>query len=186
MTGGSAVLEAADDRIVAGRAADGDTAAFAELVRRHTPLMRAYARRILGGDADVDDVVQEAFVTAWQRLDELADPGSVKAWLMRIVGRRAVDRIRSTRPSADLAELDPAAPETSSPVRAVEARAEVAALSAALRELPAEQRECWVLREVGGCSYDDIAAQLEVPASTVRGMLARARRHVIERMEEWR
>lgn len=62
----------------------------------------------------------------------------------------------------------------------------VAALGAALRELPEAQRECWVLREMGGYSYDEIAAELGVPVSTVRGLLARARGFLITRMEAWR
>lgn len=179
-------LESADDTIVAGRAADGDTAAFAVLVRRYTPMMRAYARRILSGTADVDDVVQDAFITAWGRLPNLDDPGRVKSWLMRITSRKAIDRIRATRPQVDLEEFDLPAPDLSAPARQVEARAGVAALSDALRELPAPQRECWVLREIGGYTYEEIADELGVPLSTVRGLLARARKDIIVRMEQWR
>lgn len=179
-------LESADDTIVAGRAADGDTAAFAVLVRRYTPMMRAYARRILSGTADVDDVVQEAFITAWGQLPKLDDPGRVKSWLMRITSRKAIDRVRATRPQADLEEVDLPAPDLSSPSRQAEARAGVAALSDALQELPAPQRECWVLREIGGYTYEEIADELGVPLSTVRGLLARARKDIIVRMEQWR
>ncbi|GAA2016384.1 RNA polymerase sigma factor [Microbacterium ulmi] len=179
-------LEDADDRIVAGRAADGDVAAFAVLVRRYTPMMRAYTRRMLPGSSDVDDIVQDALVTAWQRLPELAEPAKVKSWLMRIVSRKAVDRIRSTRPQVDIDEIQHPLPIEATPPRIVETRAEVAALGAALRELPDAQRQCWVLRELGGLSYDEIAGELDVPASTVRGLLARARRDIIVRMEEWR
>lgn len=177
-------LEAADDRIVAGRAADGDSQAFAVLVRRYTPMMRAYARRILPNPAEVDDVVQDAFVTAWQRLPELTDTGKVKSWLMRITSRKAIDRIRASRPQTDIA--DAAAPEHAAPPRLVEARAGVAALSEAIQELPDAQRECWVLREIGAHTYEEIAGELDLPVSTVRGLLARARKHIIVRMEQWR
>ncbi|WP_221585187.1 RNA polymerase sigma factor [Microbacterium sp. G2-8] len=178
-------LEEADDHIVAGRAADGDTAAFAVLVRRYTPMMRAYTRRIMPGSADVDDVVQEAFITAWQRLPELEEPSRLKSWLMRIVSRRAIDRIRATRPSADLV-VEPPTPESTSPTRVTEARAGIEALGQVLAELPDAQRQCWVLREFGGCSYDEIADELGIRTTTVRGLLARARQHIIVRMEEWR
>lgn len=183
---GVSALERADDRIVAGRAIDGDVDAFAVLVRRYTPMMRAYALRVLNASAEVDDVVQESFVTAWQRLPELSEPAKVKSWLMRIVSRKAVDRLRAGRPHVDIDDVDHEAPSHSSPPRVAEARAEVEALSAALRELPDEQRECWVLREIGGCAYDEIAEQVGVPVSTVRGLLARARKYIIVRMEEWR
>ncbi|GGD26934.1 DNA-directed RNA polymerase sigma-70 factor [Microbacterium faecale] len=179
-------LESADDRIVAGRAADGDAAAFAVLVRRYTPMMRAYARRILSGTADVDDVVQDAFITAWGQLPKLDDLGRVKSWLMRITSRKAIDRIRATRPRADLEGIDPPAPDVSAPARQAEARAGVAALSDALQELPGSQRECWVLREIGGYTYEEIAEELGIPLATVRGLLARARKDIIVRMEDWR
>lgn len=179
-------LEHADDHIVAGRAIDGDVAAFAVLVRRYTPMMRAYVRRMLNANADVDDIVQDAFVTAWQRLPELEEPARVKSWLMRIVSRKAVDRIRSTRLHSDIDEVDSPAPLHSSPDHVVQVRAEVDALAAALEELPDAQRECWVLRELAGYSYDEIAAALDIPVSTARGLLARARKFIIVRMEEWR
>jgi RNA polymerase sigma-70 factor (ECF subfamily) len=182
----SSALERADDAIVAGRAMDGDVAAFAVLVRRYTPMMRAYTHRMLNASADVDDIVQEAFVTAWQRLPELDDPAKVKSWLMRIVSRRAVDRLRATRPAVDIDDIEQPAPSHASPSRIAEAKAEVQALSAALNELPDGQRECWVLREIGGYSYEEIAEELDIPVSTARGLLARARKYIIVRMEEWR
>ncbi|WP_346728731.1 RNA polymerase sigma factor [Leucobacter manosquensis] len=179
-------IAAADDRIVAGRAADGDPEAFAVLVRRYTPMMRAYARRLLNGTADVDDVVQDAFVTAWEQLPGLEDPGKVKSWLMRITSRKAIDRLRAARPHSDVDAVELPASPRSTPSRQVEARAGIAALHAALNELPESQRECWVMREIGGSSYDEIAEELQIPRSTVRGLLARARKDIIVRMEQWR
>lgn len=179
-------LEQADDGIVAGRAMDGDVEAFAVLVRRYTPMMRAYTQRMLNASADVDDIVQETFVTAWQRFSELDDPSKVKSWLMRIVSRKAVDRIRALRPTIDVDEIEQASPSHSTPDRVAETRAGVAALGAALQELPAAQRECWVLREIGGYSYDEIAQELDITVSTARGLLARARKYMIVRMEAWR
>jgi len=179
-------LESADDRIVAGRAADGDSTAFAVLVRRYSPMMRAYARRILPGTADVDDVVQDAFISAWAQLPTLEDPGQARSWLMRITGRKAIDRIRATRVHVDMSELDLPAPDRTTPPRRAEVRAEIAALSDALQQLPNGQRECWALRELGGYSYEEIADELGIPASTVRGLLARARQDIIVRMEMWR
>jgi RNA polymerase sigma-70 factor (ECF subfamily) len=181
-------LADAEDSIVAGRAADGDTAAFAVLVRRYTPMMRAYAGRILPGSAEVDDVVQDAFITAWQRLGELDDLAKVKSWLMRIVGRRSIDRLRAAKPSAELDSVaaEASAPAHAGPAKVAEANAEAAALAAVLQELPDEQRICWVLRSIGGNSYDEIATEMGLPVSTVRGILSRARKHIIVRMEEWR
>lgn len=182
----NSLLAAADDLIVAGRAIDGDLAAFEVLVRRYTPMMRAYVRRVLGASADVDDVVQEAFVIAWQRLSELEDPAAVKSWLMRIVSRKAMDRVRSRRSTVDIDEIEHPAFPHGTPAHAAEARAGVEALNEVLGELPDAQRQCWVLREIGGFTYEEVAEELGVPVTTVRGLLARARKHIIVRMEEWR
>lgn len=179
-------LDEADDRIVAGRAADGDIEAFAVLVRRYTPMMRACVHRMLGSNAEVDDVLQESFIVAWQRLEELEDPGKAKSWLMRVASRKAVDRLRARRPRADLADVEPETEEHDGPERRAEARAELEALGRALAALPERQRQGWVLRELGGCSYEEIAEEMGEPVSTVRGLLARARKDIIVRMEEWR
>ncbi len=182
------ILDDASDGFIAARAADGDPAAFVVLVRRHGPMMRAFARRTLGASDEVDDVVQETFITAWQRLPELADPAKVKSWLMRIVSRKAVDRIRARRAEASIDDEDQGIDmvDDREPSSAVELNSEVAALDAALRALPDTQRTCWVLREIGGYSYEEVAAELDIPVSTVRGLLARARQHVLVRMEGWR
>lgn len=179
-------LAAADDRIVAGRAADGDPEAFRVLILRYGPLMRGYARRILNATDEVDDVVQESFITAWQQLPELQKPEAVRSWLMRIVSRKAIGRLRSRHPQLNITELEQAAPESATPARLTEQRSQLEELSAALSELPEAQRQCWVLREVAGYSYDEIAEELDVPLSTVRGLLARARKYLIVRMEAWR
>lgn len=181
----NALLGASDDTL-AGRAADGDVAAFEVLVRRHGPLMRAYAARMLGSSYESDDAVQETFVTAWSRLGELHDGVAVKAWLMRILSRRCIDRIRARRDHDDVTEVDAPAAASAAPEHVVEVRTASAALSRALDSLPEVQRRCWVLREVGELSYDEIAAELDLPISTVRGQLARGRRRLLEAMEEWR
>lgn len=181
-------LPTADDRTLAGRAADGDVRAFEVLVRRHGPLLRVYATRILGSTNETDDVVQETLLTAWQGLPSLDDYSAVRNWLLTIVTRRSIDRVRarSRHPVDALEDDEPLASEAGSPVTTLEAKSLEAALSSALSALPSEQRRCWMLREVSHYSYDDIADQLDLPASTVRGLLARARKTLIRELEEWR
>jgi RNA polymerase sigma-70 factor (ECF subfamily) len=60
------------------------------------------------------------------------------------------------------------------------------ALSAVLAALPEGQRQCWVLKEMGGYSYEEIAERLDMTTVTVRGKLARARATVVKEMEVWR
>jgi RNA polymerase sigma-70 factor (ECF subfamily) len=177
-------LADASDSVLVARAADGDTDAFEILARRHGPLMRAYAVRVLGSDVESDDVVQETFVLAWQRMGEVT--GSVRSWLMRIVTNKAIDRIRVRKQHADIDDWDAPTPSNQSPAQVVEVAMQMDALSSALQRLPEQQRRCWIMKEVGGSSYAEIAEDLSLPVSTVRGQLARARQTLVIEMEGWR
>jgi RNA polymerase sigma-70 factor, ECF subfamily len=179
-------LQDADDATLAERAADGDVRAFEVLIRRYTPLLRAYARRTLGSTDELDDVVQDTFITAWQRLDSLADPAKVKSWLMRILSHRCIDRIRARRPHDDVTEIEVATPDEGSPERITEAHSREEAVELALARLPEAQRRCWILKEVLEYRYDEIAEELAIPVSTVRGLLSRSRKTMITLMEDWR
>lgn len=175
-----------DDASVVSRAVAGDMAAFAILIRRYTPVLRAYARRMMNASDEVDDVVQEGFVIAWRRLADLDEPASVRSWLMRIVGRSAVARSRSRHPFVSADSVAVVSRADRSPAEVAETRGCLEALGEVLRELPDRQRESWVLREIGGYSYVEIARELGVPLSTARGLLSRARAQVMRRMHAWR
>ena len=179
-------LAEADDRVVAGRAADGEAQAFEVLIRRYNGLMRAYARSILGSNDEVDDVVQESFVTAWQQLETLKDPGAIKSWLMRIVSRRSIDRLRRRREHDNIEEHDEPASEDTSPPHVTEVRSLASAARRTLLALPSAQRRCWLLREVADYSYREIAVELDIPETTVRGLISRARTNMIREMQAWR
>ncbi|MHA7177041.1 RNA polymerase sigma factor [Arthrobacter sp. Sr24] len=179
-------LADAPDAVLAERAGDGDAAAFEMLARRHAPLMRAYARRLVNSHAEADDVVQEALIAAWKDITHLQDGAAAKAWLMRIVSRRAVDTGRR-RKSHDNLDDQPEAPDRlPSPEQVAVAGSARRALNTALSRLPEEQRRCWVLKEMGGQSYEEIAQVLGISAASVRGRLARARTTLMKEMEEWR
>ncbi|GAA4666425.1 RNA polymerase sigma factor [Frondihabitans cladoniiphilus] len=179
-------LEEAADATLASRAMDGDTHAFEVLARRHGPLMRVYSAKLLNSDIESDDVVQEAFLTGWRQIDQLDSPAHVRNWMMRIVTRKAIDRIRVRRTHDDIDDWDPPAPAETSPERVVIARLQMDAVWDALDKLPSDQRRCWLLRETAGYSYQEIGDSLGLPLSTVRGLLSRARRFLLTEMEAWR
>ncbi|WP_123507760.1 RNA polymerase sigma factor [Frondihabitans sp. PhB188] len=179
-------LEQFADPVLARRSGDGDVRAFATLVRRHERVVRVYARRILGSGADVDDVTQDTFLTAWQQLPGLQDTNGVRGWLLTIASRKAIDRVRARRDHDDIDDHEQAARTEDGPEHSVEAASRQRALGVALSTLPVEQRQCWVLKELGGYSYDDIATEIHQPVSTVRGLLSRARKNMIREMEAWR
>ena len=182
------LLDEASDALLADRAADGDARAFAVLVRRHGGLLRGYARKVLGASAasSSDDVVQEALIAAWQQLPQLEDRAAVRGWLVRVTSRKAIDLLRSMKQHDDVDDHDAPAPAGAGPEAVADAHALAGSLDAALAALPEQQRRAWTLRELGGLSYEEIAEELQVPVSTVRGSLARARTTLMQRLDEWR
>lgn len=181
-----ASLDDAADAFLVDRAADGDARAFAVLVRRYGRLLRAYAARMLGSTANSDDIVQEALVTAWQQLSTLEDRGAVRAWLVTITSRKALSFIRSAKHHDDVDDLEVAGDPDREPEAVARMAALDSSLSTALAALPDAQRRAWIAREMGDASYEDIATELELPVSTVRGLIARARKTLLQQMSEWR
>jgi len=183
---GDGALDDASDRLLVERSRDGDTVAFAALIRRHGPFLRAYAQRLVGSPSDADDVAQEAMILAWRRLDSLDDGSRFRSWALSILSRKVTDLYRSRKETLELDERFDSPAREPGPEALGELSAELSELSRVLRGLPLEQRQCWMLREVSGFSYAEIAAQLELDVSTVRGMLARARVTVMKEMGGWR
>lgn len=177
------------DHVLVRAARLGDQDAFDAIVRRHGPGMYRYALRMVGGhEADAGEVVQEAFVSAWKNIATFEARSSLRTWLYRLASRRAVDLQRKRKPTpVDDDFLDAVTPPArTDPLRSVMDGELRVALQAALAELPWEQRAVWLLREVEGMAYGEIAESLGMTQDSVRGLLHRGRRNLAERMEPWR
>jgi RNA polymerase sigma-70 factor (ECF subfamily) len=176
-----------DDATLVARAKDGDAASYEQLVLRYQGPMYRLALRMLGHRADAEDVVQEVFLSVWRRLTTLADDAAFVAWLYRMTTNRCLNVIRARHPRADV-EIDeqPSGSPAARPDQAAEVSAQLTVLTSALERLTAEQRACWLLREVHGRSYDEIAQTLGTTSTAVRGRIARARAQLAEVMAPWR
>ncbi|MFF4645889.1 RNA polymerase sigma factor [Streptomyces sp. NPDC001389] len=177
------------DGLLAVRAAEGDEDSFAVLVQRHSQSFLSLARGMLGDPQDAEEAVQDAFVSAWRRLPEYRHSAEFRTWMYRITVNRCLNMRRRRRPPP--LPLDTVAePATgdagSQPARSAEHNAAAAALSSALAELDAGQRICWILRELQGLPYKEIAHVTRTSEQTVRGRLFRARRSLKEAMGPWR
>jgi RNA polymerase sigma-70 factor (ECF subfamily) len=176
------------DGLLAARAAEGDEDSFAVLVRRHSRSLLILARCMLGNPQDAEDAVQDAFVSAWRRLPEYRHSAEFRTWMYRITVNRCLNMRRGRPVPLSLTTVvEPAAGDAwSQPDRVAEQDAATAALTRALAELDAEQRICWILREVQGLPYREIAHTTRTSEPTVRGRLFRARRSLQEAMDPWR
>lgn len=158
-----------------------DQAAFAELFERHRHGMHAY---LLGKTSDAEaasDLLQETFLRAWRRFDELAPltDARQRAWLFTVAGNLVIDgyRARATRHAtvAKLAhegERDGAQRDAADEVAL---RDELALLGRAIAELPEQQRTILTMTTVGDMTSREVAEALGLPAGTVRYELHQAR-----------
>ncbi|WP_306311096.1 RNA polymerase sigma factor [Streptomyces hydrogenans] len=158
------------------------------LVRSHSRAMLQLAERLMGSRAEAEDAVQDAFVSAWRSLPEYRGDAGFATWMYRIVTNRCLTLLQSRRPAAGLETVaEPAAPDhRSSPARAAESHAAVRDLAQAMDALSAEQRVCWVLREIEGQPYEAIGQAVGIRPEAVRARVFRARRVLMEAMAAWR
>ncbi|MER7676999.1 sigma-70 family RNA polymerase sigma factor [Streptomyces sp. NPDC096934] len=173
--------------MLATRAGEGDEQAFTILMQRHSSFLLALALHILGSPQDAEEAVQEAFISAWRRLPEFRHACAFSTWMYRITVNRCLNSLR--RRSAPLSlntVAEPVAGADTSPARMAEEDALADALAEALGSLEPRQRVCWILRELHGLSYGEIAHVTGTSEQTVRGRLYRARRSLKEMMASWR
>ncbi len=147
------------------------------LVRLHSDLVYRVALRVTGTADDAADAAQEALVKLWRHGTDVP-PDKQRAWAARVARNAALDLLRSRkiRPQPHAGDL---APDPESPDALPDALAEAAdlrtGLDAALADLGEPFRSLVVLRDVEGLSYDEIAEALELPLTTVKVYLHRAR-----------
>jgi RNA polymerase sigma-70 factor, ECF subfamily len=174
-----------DEAILVEAAQEGDTDAFAALVRRHRSGVYRVALRMLDSPADAQDVTQETFTRAWRGLRSFRRDSALSTWLYRIVTRRCLDVIAARTPAAeDLGTLELRAPEAE-PAESVEQGERLRAVTVAISRLPGDQRAALVLREFEGLSYQQVAVVLGITVPAVKGRIHRARLSVLEQMEAW-
>jgi RNA polymerase sigma-70 factor (ECF subfamily) len=173
------------DAVVIARVLDGDVEAFALLVDRYQDEFTTYAKHMTGSADDAADIVQESLVRAYRSLRRCGDPARFKGWLFRIVSNQCKTHVtrRSRRGRDGLADVAAAIAsphEADADMRQAELRSE---LEAALRQLPADQREALVLRYLHDLSLQEMTevAGASIPALKMR--LKRGREALRSRLE---
>lgn len=179
----------ADERRLVGAARRGDEQAFAELVERHTRGMHRVVARILGDEEEAWDVVQMAWLRAWQRLGRYDSKWSFSTWVYRIASNLAIDVVRSrtsrTRAHARGGDAWLRPGPTAGRPASLAAEAEVEQVLADLVcELTPQQRAAFVLREIEGLGTAEVAKVLGCSATTVRNHVFQARKVLRREMEQ--
>jgi RNA polymerase sigma-70 factor (ECF subfamily) len=179
------------------RARDGDSDAFAALVKRYQRRAVSVAYRLLGNIEDASDVSQDAFVRAFRHLSQLDDPSRFGAWLMRVVSNLALNyrRSRKLRMASPLDDVAAASAEARSPSGSKRVTlgsdedggplpAELhAAITEAMEQLPDKQRLALILFSVEGMPQKEVAEILECSIELVKWNVFQARRKLKEMLE---
>jgi len=159
---------------LARRAAAGELAAFSELVRAHEPRLRGLLRRLAGDIGD--DLAQETFLTAWRAAGTWRGEGSYFSWLARIAWRQFLSHKRAARPTQPLDEVAEIAV-----AREDERRA---AIDQAMARLPERERMAALLCFAHGYSHGEACVIMSVPLGTLKSLVAKARKRLVQCLED--
>ena len=162
-------LTSRHDVELAALAAAGDRSAFGELVRRHGAAVRGLLRRMGAAPAEADDIAQDAFLVAFERIGEFRAQGTFAAWVKKIGARQYLRRLqRERRIAAFAAETDGA----EEPAAAPDAAGRID-LDEALRALGPAERICVSMCYGAGLSHAEAADALNLPLGTVKSHVKR-------------
>lgn len=163
------------DRQLMERVSQGDAQAFQQLVDAGIDRVLSVARRMLGDEAEAEDIAQDVFLRLWQQAEKW-DGGraQVSTWLYRVTVNSCIDRLRARR-EGTVDELPEIRGEATQQQALEEADLEHY-VDAALQELPERQRAALVMFHYENLSMNDVAEMMEISVDAVESLLARGRR----------
>ncbi len=180
--------EAVSDAIAVERTLAGDRNAYRVLVERYSLYLYRLAYRMTGNSHDAEEVVQEAFLRAYQKLKQFAGNSNFGTWVYRIAANYAIDRIRQrnveetrqvtpSRPTEAGPEVDPVAmvkDPSASPERLAGSAELAAKMKQALEALTPAERTAIVMRHWEGCAIEEIAVVLNSNTNATKNTVFRA------------
>jgi len=181
-----------DDHSLVQACRAGQTEAFGLLVQRYQDRLYPTILRLIGSAEDAEDVLQDTFVRAFEKLGQFQGESSFYTWIYRIAVNLALSGYRRRRVRALLlpklerhaspGEDPPDESPDSDPTIGVERAERDRIIEAALDKLVAEHRAVVILKDFDGHRYEEISAILNVPVGTVRSRLHRARCELRDRL----
>jgi RNA polymerase sigma-70 factor (ECF subfamily) len=173
-------LDALDDGALMVLFANGDAGAARLLTARLLPRAFRHAARVLGDRTEAEDVAQDAMLRLWRAADgwQADGPAQVSTWLHRVVANLTVDRLRRSGRAVGLDDVSDPADDAPGAAARLQDADRLAALDAALAQLPERQRQAVVLRHIEGLPNPEIAQVLGVGVEAVESLTARGKRRL--------
>ena len=178
-----------DDAQLIDETLAGRSMAFGQLVTKYQDRLYTTIAHVVGSEHDAKDIVQDAFVQAFVKLDTFRRRSAFYTWLYRIAFNVAISFLRSKKPTISIEQSreaggDEPIDDGPAPDETMQQKQRAQQVQHALATLSEEHRTVLVLREIDGCCYETIAGILEVPVGTVRSRLHRARMQMRDQLRE--
>ena len=158
------------DQELQRRIKEGDGSAFSELYSRYKQSLYTYCTLFVGRSAEADDIFQEVFLSTLEKIRSGQEILQIEGYLFRNARNRCYNILRDAKYTRDVYEMEASLPDLGDNISEIQER-----LRAAVQELPDELREPLVLCDYQGYSYEEISVITDVPVSTLRKRLFRAR-----------
>jgi RNA polymerase sigma-70 factor (ECF subfamily) len=177
-------MDAPSDRDLVVRARRGEIEPFGELVRRYQTTVFNVCYRLMGERREAEDMTQETFIRAMDRLGTFNLDLPFAPWIKRVAANLCLNRLESARPESPLDDERHEIASDESPEAAHDESERAKQVRRALRDLPAHYRMVIELRHYQDLSYDEIAQTMKIPLSDVKSHLFRARKILAEQLRE--
>jgi len=166
-----------DHQLVARVVSAQDTAAFGELVRRHQSQVRNFLRKLTGDIATADDLSQDCFMHAWDKLQTFSGRGSFIGWLLKVAYTTFLQSKRKSKRYAEILEQAGHATEMNGPGYSVQ-HDEVTDLDKLLAVLTDQERAIMVMSYACGLSHREISDATSMPVGSVKSVIFRGKEKI--------
>ena len=166
-----------DHQLVASVVSAQDTAAFGELVRRHQSQVRNFLRKLTGDIATADDLSQDCFMRAWDKIDTYSGRGSFIGWLLKVAYTTFLQSKRKSKRYAEILEQVGHVTEAESRSYATQSE-EVTDLDKLLAVLTEEERAIMILSYACGLSHREISDATSMPVGSVKSVIFRGKEKI--------
>lgn len=173
----ASIVGAADQHLVARAVSCQDTAAFGELIRRHQSQVRNFLRKLSGDANAADDLAQDCFLHAWNKLQTFSGRGSFIGWLLKVAYTTFLQSKRKSKRYTEILEEAGYAEDVQGKSYSVQSE-EITDLDKFLAVLSEEERAVMVLSYACGLSHREIGAATDLPIGTVKSIIFRGKEKI--------